>query len=265
MAFFDIADIGIRVVPGTVNCLGRELEAFSGQSPNRNCVVELVVREEKEISDSDFLSSEVTVRSQNGRANIEGGNFTGHLDLSSLSGEVSLAFGDSHSFNLFLRAVYAWVLPQREGLVIHASSLIKDGRAYLFPGKSGVGKTTIVNLSPQAKILTDDFSLVRLEANTPVAYSTPFSGPQGRADQNTSAPLYGIYFPVKDKKNYLEELLPKLALRKLLSSMIFVGDQPQLMRKVFELSSQLVANLPCYDLHFLPQTAFWNCIHAEQS
>jgi hypothetical protein len=172
---------------------------------------------------------------------------------------------DVDSFESFLRVLYSLILPDRDGLAIHASSLAKDGKAYMFPGKSGEGKTTIVRLSPDANLLTDEISIVRGIGEEPMAYGTPFHGDLEMPGQNTSAPVAGLYFLVKDKKNYLEELSPKVALRKLLGNIVLFGQDQNLARKAFQLSYELVTSLPCYDLHFLPEPSFWGCINAQIS
>jgi len=204
-----------------------------------------------------LLNNKVEVYSKNGKVFIERWDFKGFLDLRNREVEVELS---KSSFESFLRVIYSLVLPQEDGIAIHASSLMKWGKAYLFPGRSGTGKTTLVRLSPEATLLTDEISIVRGIGVNPVAFGTPFHGDLEIPGENISAPIRGIYFPVKDKRNYLERLSPKRALEKLLPNIVFFGQDQELLRKVFHLSCELVISLPCYDLHFRPEPSFWSLI-----
>lgn len=208
-----------------------------------------------------FLNNQVNVYSKNGRVFIERWDFKGFLDLRNREAEVELS---RSSFESFLRVIYSLILPQEDGIAIHASSLMKDGKAYLFPGKSGTGKTTLVRLSPTATLLTDEISLVRGIGADPVAFGTPFHGDLGKPGQNISASIRGIYFPMKDKRSYLDRLSPKRALEKLLPNVVFFGQDQKLFRKLFHLSCELATSLPCYDLHFLPEPSFWSLINEQK-
>lgn len=59
-----------------------------------------------------------------------------------------------------LRIAFAQAVILREGLSIHASAVVSDGKAYLFLGKSGTGKSTHARLwlknIPGSHLLNDD-------------------------------------------------------------------------------------------------------------
>src|SRR3989442_10074637 len=81
------------------------------------------------------------------------------------------------------------------GLVLHAASLIRRGRAHLFCGPSGSGKTTVARLSPDATLLSDELSIVRIFDKRARCYGTPFSGELARAGEDRAAPLGGVLLP----------------------------------------------------------------------
>ncbi len=193
---------------------------------------------------------------------IERWDFKGFLDRKNGKAEVKLS--SNSDFESFLRVIYSLILPQEDGLAIHASSLVKDGKAYLFPGKSGTGKTTLVRLSPDVTLLTDEISIIRGIGAEPVSFGTPFHGDLGIPGENISAPISGLYFPVKDKKSYLEKLSPKRALEKILPNVVFFGQDQKLLRKVFDLSCELVISLPSHNLHFRPEPSFWSLIDEQE-
>src|SRR5207249_11128453 len=98
------------------------------------------------------------------------------------------------SIESFWRILYSLALVEAHGLVVHAASLVKDGRAYLFSGRSGSGKTTVARLSADATLLSDELSIVRMSGGSAVCFGTPFRGELALAGEARAAPLVGMYF-----------------------------------------------------------------------
>ena len=87
-------------------------------------------------------------------------------------------------------------MPDFDGLVLHASAVSVDGRAFLFVAPSGAGKSTHARLwceqfGPRAVTLNDDKPLLRRQGGTWRVYGTPWSGPHG-VNANASAPLHAL-------------------------------------------------------------------------
>lgn len=87
-------------------------------------------------------------------------------------------------------------LLQFDGMLLHSSAVMMDGKAYLFTAPCGTGKSTHTQLwlqvfGDRARILNDDKPALRLENGVWYAYGTPWSG---KTDQNinTKVPLAGI-------------------------------------------------------------------------
>lgn len=83
-----------------------------------------------------------------------------------------------------------------DGIMLHASAVVVDGRAYLFSADSGTGKSTHTNLWLQkfgnrAYILNDDKPALRLVNGIWYAYGTPWSG-KNDISANIGVPLAGI-------------------------------------------------------------------------
>ncbi len=76
-----------------------------------------------------------------------------------------------------LRIVHTLVLARQGGFLLHAASAVRNGKAFVFAGVSGAGKTTLSRLAPaDADVLSDEISYVRKEAGGYYAYGTPFAG-----------------------------------------------------------------------------------------
>ena len=81
------------------------------------------------------------------------------------------------------------------GLYVHAASVVRDGGALLFLGKSGAGKTTLSGLarSQGAEVLSDDRTALRFVRGRLTAFGTPFHG-TGRHWAARRAPVHGVFF-----------------------------------------------------------------------
>ena len=94
-----------------------------------------------------------------------------------------------------LRIVFSQAILLHGGVSIHASAVCHDGRAYLFMGKSGTGKSTHSALwlkhIPGCTLLNDDNPAVRLVGDGAVAYGTPWSG-KTPCYRNLSYPIGGM-------------------------------------------------------------------------
>ncbi len=186
-----------------------------------------------------------------------------------ISGEFDLVSGKARmsctlspiALNSFLRFVYSLVLLKELGFLVHASGLVKNEKGYIFPGKSGAGKTTITRLSPGATLLSDDIPLVKI-GDAPLIFGTPFWGDLAVAGEKTSAPLTGIYFPIKDRMNYTERLKPRQVIEKLLPNVVFFFKNEKFSKQLFNLSFDLATKVPAFELHFFPNPSFWECIDA---
>ena len=94
-----------------------------------------------------------------------------------------------------LRMVYSMAVVYHRAISIHASVVHLDGKAYLFMGKSGTGKSTHSALWQATfegcELLNDDNPTLRLTAEGVMAYGTPWSG-KTPCYKNSCFPLAGM-------------------------------------------------------------------------
>src|SRR5580698_8336247 len=122
-----------------------------------------------------------------------------------------------YAIDSVLRIVHTLILARQGGFLVHAASAIRNGRAFLFAGVSGAGKTTISRLAPaDATLLTDEISYVRREGNRYMACGTPFAGELARLGENQSAPLSAFFLLEKGLENRIEPIDPTEAIHRLL-------------------------------------------------
>lgn len=79
-----------------------------------------------------------------------------------------------------LRIAFAQAILGHGAVSLHAAAVYRGGRAYLFMGQSGTGKSTHASLwvkhLPGTELLNDDNPTVRIVGGTAFAYGTPWSG-----------------------------------------------------------------------------------------
>jgi hypothetical protein len=106
-------------------------------------------------------TEEARVRLERGRWVMERGDFRAEWDPERRQGWVRQS-PNPYSIDSVLRILHSLILAREDGFLVHAASAIRNGRAFLFAGVSGAGKTTISRLAPpDVVLLTDEISYVR--------------------------------------------------------------------------------------------------------
>jgi hypothetical protein len=109
-----------------------------------------------------------------------------------------------------------------DGIMLHASAVAVDGKAYLFSADSGTGKSTHVGLwrrllgDERVRIINDDKPALRLENGTWYVYGTPWSGKHDLS-QNIGLPVKALCFISRKETNEIQRLSNKDALVNIIS------------------------------------------------
>ncbi len=90
---------------------------------------------------------DVRVVHDSGRWSIERGDFRAEWDPALGRGRIRQSI-NPYSIDSVLRIVHTLLLARSGGFLAHAASAVRNGRAFLFAGRSGAGKTTISRLAP---------------------------------------------------------------------------------------------------------------------
>ena len=144
-----------------------------------------------------------------------------------------------------------------DGLYLHASAVEAEGRAYLFSGPSGVGKSTHVGLwqrmlNGNVCRFNDDKPALRYLDGTWYAYGTPWCGKDG-INVNKRVPIAGICFLKQGGINEIRRLTPAEAVPKLLSQTIRRFRDPALLDMMLARLEKLVLEIPIYELTNRPE------------
>lgn len=203
---------------------------------------------------------DLSVRLESGRWLIQRGDFRAEWDPVRGRGRV-VQSASPYSFEAALRIIYTLILAGRGGFLMHSASAVRNGKAFLFTGVSGAGKTTMSRLAPaDATLLTDEISYLTRNGPGYVAHGTPFAGELGRPGENVRAPLAAVYLLRKGPNNAVEPVQGRAALHGILESLLFFARDPELVSLVFESACELARRVPIYRLTFVPDQRVWELI-----
>ena len=145
-------------------------------------------------------------------------------------------------------------LPDFDGFLLHASCLVSAGKAVLFSGNCGYGKSTHARLWQQletgAEIINDDKPALRLVDGVWTAYGTPWCGREHR-NINAAAPVAALVFLTAERsKNSLRRLSPWEALARLLDGSVYTLSAER-MERLLGLLDSFLRNIPVFELESL--------------
>ena len=167
---------------------------------------------------------EVQVAWDSGRWLMKRGDFRAEWNPSTSRGRIQQTI-NPFSLDSVLRIVHTLLLARKGGFLIHSSSAIRNGRAFLFSGVSGAGKTTMARLAPpDAALLTDEISYVIPQNGRYFAVGTPFFGELARVGENLRAPIECVYLLAKGPENKIEAVVGAEAVRGLLGNILSSDD-----------------------------------------
>jgi len=166
----------------------------------------------------------------------------GVFDESELAGEMVI--------QNFLRILAAHQVLRRGGAVLHSAGLVFEGRAYVFPGYSNAGKTTLTRKAHArgARVLSDDINLVLPGREGYKAYAVPFTGEFGSTLDHrggkSSYPLAGVVLLEQGERLETTVPNPAAAVARLLACCPFVNTDEEESATLFDVLTSLVASVP---------------------
>jgi len=203
---------------------------------------------------------DVQVWRESGRWLMERGDFRAEWETERRRGWVRQT-ANPYSIDCVLRILHSLILAPEGGFLVHAASAVKNGRAFLFAGVSGAGKTTISRLAPSdVAVLTDEISYVRSGPHGYEAFGTPFAGELARIGANIRAQLEAVYLLVQGQENKIEPVSEIDALQAFLRNVLFFTHDSELVERVFLNAFDFVSGVPVYRLTFVPEAKVWELI-----
>ncbi len=135
------------------------------------------------------------------------------------------------------------------GIMLHASCVEYEGKAYLFSARSGTGKSTHTHLwleyLPGSRIINDDKPAIRCIDGIYYAYGTPWSG---KTDEsvNIGVPIAGIVFLSRGENSI--KRIPGIKALKLFMDQTVRPRDKELMENMLEILNGVLTNVPIYEM-----------------
>ncbi len=143
------------------------------------------------------------------------------------------------------------------GMLFHAAGVIHQGKAYLFTGHGGAGKTTTARLwekTPGVRVVNDDKVILRKEGDGFRLYGTPWHGQGGMALPD-SAPLARVFILKQAAQNYVTPIHPVQAAANLLARTFVPLWDAEKIDFSLKFLDELCQSVPCHELGFLPDSS----------
>ena len=135
------------------------------------------------------------------------------------------------------------------GVMLHASCVEYEGKAYLFSANSGTGKSTHTHLwlkyLPGARIINDDKPAIRYVDGKFYAYGTPWSGKTNESI-NVGVPIAGIAFLLRGE-NKIKRIPGIKALKPFMDQTVRPYDKA-LMGQMLEVLNKILTEVPIYEM-----------------
>jgi hypothetical protein len=145
------------------------------------------------------------------------------------------------------------ILPDIQGMLVHATAMIYQERAWVFPGVSGAGKSTLSRILrkslPGIKILSDDRIIIRCINNEWFAFGTPWPG-EGAFAEHDGAALGGVHLLIQAPSPALRELSSSALLKRFLPTVCIQWFDTYHCEKSLELCEKLIAAKRVSAFHF---------------
>ena len=154
-----------------------------------------------------------------------------------------------------LMVMFALATADKATALFHAAAVSREGRGYMFLGKSGTGKSTHAGLWVKhvegAELMNDDNPVVRIHEGRAVVYGSPWSG-KTPCYLNVSCPLGGIVLLSQAPYNKISRLGGLEAYVALVTSISGQRWDEGIADGLHETENELASNVPMWHLECLP-------------
>ncbi|MFL5576503.1 MAG: hypothetical protein ACJ79S_11100 [Gemmatimonadaceae bacterium] len=161
-----------------------------------------------------------------------------------------------------LEYMTARLVARAGGLHLHASFAIAEGKAYVFVGHSGAGKSTIAEIAERcgARIPTDDRTILTFDGGVR-AWGTPWNGSFARKTPE-SAPVRAVYLLQQAGADAVVPIPAARVVPELFTRLIHPRVSAEEVELSLEALERLAAALPVATLRFRRASSAFECARA---
>lgn len=186
-------------------------------------------------------------------ANCDSFDFEVKVSQSQIEEYISLSKESCSNFSaegtLILTQICNTILQNYDGFFFHSSSLMLDGKGYVFTAVSGTGKSTHTALwrelfKDRVVMINDDKPIIRNKDGVFYVYGTPWMG-KSNVGNNIKAPVKAVYILQRGEKNSAVRMKPGEVFKNLLEATVVHTDRKN-MDKLLILFDEFFSSVPLY-------------------
>ena len=209
-----------------------------------------------------------SVHADSGVILARGSVFSGMVNVDELTAEVRHGVAIEPVY-LFLRFVLSAFLPLFDGFLMHAASIVRDRDCFLFAGQPQSGKSTLVKMSSNYTVLSDDFSIVRRMNDCFCCFASPFWGHVQTKGGNMKmgcayVAIRATYFLKQDDEAYIRRLDAKQQCLRLMQNICLIAKDSRINTEILKLADECSKEVGGGILHFKLDNSFWRCIEDDR-
>lgn len=153
--------------------------------------------------------------------------------------------------------VFYRALVKFNGFYLHSSAIVRDGKAYLFSGDPGAGKSTHTQLwintfGGDTRIINDDKPALRCIDGVWYAYGTPWCG-KDYININERAPVVGVCFMKKAPHNRIRRLSTIEATQRILPQTLRKFKDEEYLHQILAHLDDFLRKIPVFELENRPE------------
>jgi hypothetical protein len=206
-----------------------------------------------------FLNYEVEITNLGDKITYHRADYQIEVDSEYKSATISVY--DELALKHALTNLYSsFIVHHNWGLLLHSSCAIENGKAHIFAGQSGAGKSTAAKLSSPRCLLSDEATLLKITSSGVTVYNSPFRSELEAEPFEGSVELASIQLLHQALKNKRIQSAKSDALLHLMDKVFFWPRSQEETKAILKLMTMLVMQVPVYDLFFQKNNTFWELI-----
>lgn len=162
---------------------------------------------------------------------------------------------------IFPQVFFSLLMPEKNGLMLHACGVSDGRKGCLFVAPSGGGKSTIAKLALKQglTLLNDDRIIIRKENSQFKIYGTPWHG-EVTVTSNKCLVIHEVFFLQKSSCDRIVPMDRAIAASQFLKNNFTLPADKSIIIKNNKLCFELAEKLRCYSFSFKPTLSLWGVL-----
>ncbi|MFJ7747148.1 hypothetical protein [Peribacillus sp. NPDC097295] len=243
--------IQIENAPDTIDGMFRDLGS-SNTNPDLTITVQMEFGE-------PFVDYEVNVTNTADRIYFRRLDYLVEVDTDYQFAEIS-AYNELALKHAFINLYSSFIVYHEWGLLLHSSCVIDNGKAHIFAGHSGAGKSTAAKLSYPRNLLSDEATILKVTPDKVEVFNSPFRSELRSEGEEGYLPLGSIQVLHQSLTNRRSKLAKSDTLLTLIDKVFYWSDDSVNTKVILGMLTIVANQVPAYNLFFQKDNTFWELI-----